>query len=161
MSTDVQRGSKLYKMREEGNFKETSNRENLEEQIELLKNLNVPGNVLYSSGHIVNLVKVTSHMRNKEKMIKKLEDALENLDEKILDSKNKGRAIWKIGCCKIFLQQPIFYLLLSTASLYFLIVFLWKNKVMNAKGSVIKYLSNSENISIAKNNSKEDPMSLL
>ncbi|EEB36623.1 hypothetical protein ANHYDRO_00426 [Anaerococcus hydrogenalis DSM 7454] len=37
MSTDVQRGSKLYKMREEGYFKETSNRENLEEQIELLK----------------------------------------------------------------------------------------------------------------------------
>lgn len=93
MSTDIQRGSKLYKMREEGDFKETTNRENLEEQIELLKNLDVPGNVLYSSGHIVNLVKVTSHMRNKEKMIKKLEEALENLDEKILDSKNMGRAI--------------------------------------------------------------------
>lgn len=93
MSTDVQRGSKLYKMREKGDFIETSNRENLEEQIELLKNLDVPGNVLYSSGHIVNLVNVTSHMRNKEKMIKKLEDALENLDEKILDSKNMGRAI--------------------------------------------------------------------
>ena len=153
MSTDVQRGSKLYKMREEGDFKETTNRENLEEQIELLKNLDVPGNVLYSSGHIVNLVKVTSHMRNKEKMIKKLEDALENLDEKILNLKNR--------LLQDFLQQPIFYLLLSTASLYFLIVFLWKNKVMNAKGSVIKYLINSENISIAKNNIKEDPMSLL
>lgn len=93
MSTDVQAGSKLYKMRERGEFTETTNRENLEEQITLLENLEVPGDVLYSSGHIVNLVKVTSHMRNKEKMIGKLKDALENLPDFILDGKNQGRAI--------------------------------------------------------------------
>lgn len=93
MSTDVQYGSKLYNMRKRGEFVETTNRENLKEQITLLKNLDVPGDVLYSSGHIVNLVKVTSYMRNKEKMIKKLEDALENLPDFILDDKNQGRAI--------------------------------------------------------------------
>ncbi|MDY3005753.1 radical SAM protein [Anaerococcus porci] len=93
MSTDVQYGSLLFKMREEGKFQETTNRENLEEQIELLKNLNVPGDVLYSSGHIVNLVRVSSHMRNKEKMIKKLEYALESLPTEVLDSKNQARAI--------------------------------------------------------------------
>lgn len=93
MSTDVQYGSLLYEMREDGRFEETTNRENLEEQLELLKSLDVPGDVLYSSGHIVNLVKVSSHMRNKEKMIKKLEDALVSLPDEILDSKNQGRAI--------------------------------------------------------------------
>lgn len=93
MSTDVQHGSKLYKMRERSEFTETTNRENLEEQITLLENLEVPGDVLYSSGHIVNLVKVTSHMRNKEKMIEKLKDALKSLPDYILDGKNQGRAI--------------------------------------------------------------------
>lgn len=93
MSTDVQEGSKLYKMRERGEFIETTNRENLVEQITLLENLNLPGDVLYSSGHIVNLVKVTSHMRNKEEMIKKLKSALASLPAYILDNKNTGRAI--------------------------------------------------------------------
>ena len=93
MSTDVQYGSLLYEMREKEKFQETTNRENLEEQLELLKNLDVPEDVLYSSGHIVNLIRVSSHMSNKEKMIKKLEDALENLPKKVLDSKNQARAI--------------------------------------------------------------------
>lgn len=93
MSTDVQYGSKLYKMREREDFIETTNRENLEEQITLLENLNVPGDVLYSSGHIVNLVKVTSHMRNRDEMVRKLKEALETLPDYILDDKNLGRAI--------------------------------------------------------------------
>ena len=93
MSTDVQRGSKLYKMRERGEFVETTNRENLIEQISLLENLDVPGDVLYSSGHIVNLVKVTGHMRKKEEMIGKLKNALASLPSYVLDNKNQGRAI--------------------------------------------------------------------
>src|SRR5699024_10032830 len=93
MSTDVQRGSKLYEMRDSGDFVETTNRENLQEQLELLRSLDVPGDVLYSSGHIVYLVKVSSHMRNREKMVKKLEDALETLPDEILDSQHQGRAI--------------------------------------------------------------------
>lgn len=93
MSTDVQRGSKLYKMRERGDFVETTNRENLIEQISLLENLDVPGDVLYSSGHIVNLVKVTGHMRKKEEMIGKLKNTLASLPSYVLDNKNQGRAI--------------------------------------------------------------------
>ena len=93
MSTDVQRGSKLYKMRERGDFVETTNRENLIEQISLLENLDVPGDVLYSSGHIVNLVKVTGHMRKKEEMIGRLKNALASLPSYVLDNKNQGRAI--------------------------------------------------------------------
>lgn len=92
MSTDVQRGSKLYKMRERGDFVETTNRENLIEQISLLENLDVPGDVLYSSGHIVNLVKVSGHMRKKNEMISKLKYALASMPSDILDDKNQGIA---------------------------------------------------------------------
>lgn len=92
MSTDVQKGSKLYDMRESGEFIETTNRENIKEQIELLKRLDVPCDVLYSSVHMVNLVNVTSHLRNKERMIKELEEALEEIDDDILDRTNMGVA---------------------------------------------------------------------
>ena len=92
MSTDVQYGSKLYNMRERGEFVEATNRENLIEQITLLENLDVPDDVLYSSGHMVNLVKVSGHMRKKDEMIKKLQYALASLPSYILDDKNQGIA---------------------------------------------------------------------
>ena len=92
MSTDVQYGSKLYKMRDRGEFVETTNRENLIEQITLLENLDVPDDVLYSSGHMVNLVKVSGHMRKKDEMISKLKYALASLPSYILDDKNQGIA---------------------------------------------------------------------
>lgn len=92
MSTDVQYGSKLYKMRDRGEFVETTNRENLIEQITLLENLDVPDDVLYSSGHMVNLIKVSGHMRKKDEMISKLKYALASLPSYILDDKNKGIA---------------------------------------------------------------------
>ena len=92
MSTDVQAGSKLYNMRDRGEFVETTNRENLIEQVTLLENLDVPDNVLYSSGHMVNLVKVSGHMRKKDEMISKLKYALASLPASILDDKNQGVA---------------------------------------------------------------------
>ena len=92
MSTDVQYGSKLYNMRDRGEFVETTNRENLIEQVTLLENLDVPDDVLYSSGHMVNLVKVSGHMRKKDEMISKLKYALASLPSYILDDKNQGIA---------------------------------------------------------------------
>ena len=92
MSTDVQAGSKLYNMRERGEFVETTNRENLVEQVTLLENLDVPDDVLYSSGHMVNLVKVSGHMRKKDEMISKLKYALASLPSYIRDDKNQGIA---------------------------------------------------------------------
>ena len=92
MSTDVQYGSKLYNMRDRGEFVETTNRENLVEQVTLLENLDVPDDVLYSSGHMVNLVKVSGHMRKKDEMISKLKYALASLPSYILDDTNQGIA---------------------------------------------------------------------
>lgn len=89
MTTSVMKPSPLYYMRERGEFVETTNRENLEEQIYLLKNLDLPADTLYSSGHMVNMVNVSGHMNKKNQMIEKLENALETIDPKILNMTNQ------------------------------------------------------------------------
>ena len=92
MSTAVNEGSPLYYMRERGEFIETTNRENLEEQIYLLENLEMPNETLYSSAHMVNMVSVSGHMDKKQKMIEKLKYALETIDPEILDMTNQREA---------------------------------------------------------------------
>lgn len=89
MSTDVMENTPLYYMRERGEFVESTNRENIEEQIYLLKNLKLPDTSLYSSGHVVNLVNTTHHMDKKDQMIKELEEALEEIDPELLDMTNQ------------------------------------------------------------------------
>ena len=76
-------------MREKGEFIEATNRENLEEQIYLLENLNLPADTLYSSGHMVNMLNVTGYMSDKNEMICKIKYALENIDPQILDMTNQ------------------------------------------------------------------------
>lgn len=93
MSTAVMEGSPLYYMRERGEFVETTNRENLEEQIALLENLDLPDTVLYSSGHMVNMVNVSGHLDKKDIMIDKLKNALETIDPKVLDMTNQRSAM--------------------------------------------------------------------
>ena len=89
MSTSVIEPSPLYYMREKGEFIEATNRENLEEQICLLENLDLPDKTLYSSGHMVNMINVTGYMEDKEEMINKIKNALETIDPKILDMTNQ------------------------------------------------------------------------
>lgn len=89
MSTSVMENTPLYYMRERGEFVESTNRENIEEQIYLLKNLKLPDTSLYSSGHVVNLVNTTHHMDKKDQMIKELEEALEEIDPELLDMTNQ------------------------------------------------------------------------
>lgn len=89
MSTSVIEPSPLYYMRENGEFVETTNRENLEEQICLLENLNLPGDTLYSSGHMVNMINVTGYLKDKNLMIDKIKSALETIDPRILDMTNQ------------------------------------------------------------------------
>lgn len=89
MSTSVIEPSPLYYMRERGEFIEATNRENLEEQICLLENLDLPDKTLYSSGHMVNMINVTGYMEDKEEMINKIKNALETIDPKILDMTNQ------------------------------------------------------------------------
>ena len=89
MSTSIMPGSKLYEMRENGDFIETTNRENLNEQISLLENLDLPDETLYSSGHMVNMVNVSGHLDKKELMVEKLRYALKTIDPQLLDMTNQ------------------------------------------------------------------------
>lgn len=88
MTTDVQPGSLLYQMREDGDFKEATIREGLCEQIALVENLDMPDDTLFSSGHAVNLFSISHRFKNKDLILKKLHYALENTRDEILDSTN-------------------------------------------------------------------------
>lgn len=91
MTTDIQKGSKLYDLRESGDFKEASLREDINEQIELLKNINFknPKNVLYSSYHIVNPIQIRKTLDKKDEIIKMYEKVLKDTDDFILDNPNR------------------------------------------------------------------------
>lgn len=92
MTTDVQKGSVLYDMRERGEFREATIREMLEEQIVLVKNLKLDDNSLYSSGHAVNLFNISHRFKNKKKILEKLKYAMEHTSEEILNSTNQRMA---------------------------------------------------------------------
>lgn len=88
MTTDVQYGSELYKMKESGQYKEATIRETLQEQICLVENLKLAEDSLYSSGHAVNLFNISHRFRNKEKILQKLKYALTHTSDELLDSTN-------------------------------------------------------------------------
>lgn len=92
MTTSVQYGSELYKKRERGDFVEASLGEIIKEQIVLVENLEMPEETLFSSGHMVNLVNVTHRFKNKDKILGKLNYALEKLDREILNTTNQRQA---------------------------------------------------------------------
>lgn len=92
MTTSVQYGSELYKKRERGDFIEASLGEIIKEQIVLVENLEMPEETLFSSGHMVNLVNVTHRFKNKDKILGKLNYALEKLDPETLNTTNQRQA---------------------------------------------------------------------
>lgn len=92
MSTSVQEGSPLFSMRARGEFVEATNRENLEEQIYLLEDLDLPDDTLFSSGHMVNLVNITARMSKKDYIIRELKNALNKIDSTLLDMTNQNIA---------------------------------------------------------------------
>lgn len=92
MTTSVQYGSELYKKRERGDFVEASLGEIIKEQIVLVENLEMPEETLFSSGHMVNLVNVTHRFKNKDKILGKLNYALEKLDPETLNTTNQRQA---------------------------------------------------------------------
>ncbi|MDD7305737.1 MAG: radical SAM protein [Peptoniphilaceae bacterium] len=89
MTTDVQKGSMLYEMRKNGLFEEATIREILEEQIELVENLQLDDNALYSSAHAVNMLSIRHRFKNKDKILEKLHYALNHAPDEILNSTNQ------------------------------------------------------------------------
>jgi radical SAM superfamily enzyme YgiQ (UPF0313 family) len=89
----VDPGSELFDEMQRGEFVENTLRQNLEEEIELLKNLTVE-NCFFYGMHTSNTVPVQGALPlAKEGMLKRLENGLAAMDERLLDSRNlkKGR----------------------------------------------------------------------
>ena len=92
MTTSVQYGSELYEMRERGDFVEASLGEIIKEQTVLVENIDLSDDALFSSGHMVNLVNVTHRWKHKDLILDKLNYALDNLSQEILNSTNEREA---------------------------------------------------------------------
>lgn len=90
MTTSVQQGSELYRMREEGAFVEATVKEMFAEQITLLENLclDEPENTVYSSYHVVNHVQVMNTLDKRDEIISEYRRALKALPDEILDKPN-------------------------------------------------------------------------
>lgn len=85
ITTGVVSGTKLAEMEKNGEFKRLSEREVIEEEIDLIKNLEVPDNTYFFGHHNNNLAKVSGHMKNKETIIENFEKKLEEIPEDILN----------------------------------------------------------------------------
>ena len=89
----VDPGSELFDEMQRGEFVENTLRQNLEEEIELLQCLTVD-NCFFYGMHTSNVVPVQGMLPlAKEVMLKRLENGLAAMDERLLDSRNlkKGR----------------------------------------------------------------------
>lgn len=89
----VDPGSELFDEMHRGEFVENTLRQNLEEEIELLRHIDLADCFFYGM-HTSNVVPVQGEMsKAKDSMFKRLEGALETMDEDLLGSRNlkKGK----------------------------------------------------------------------
>lgn len=87
----VDPGSELYDEMEQGEFVENTLRQNLEEEIELLRHLDLKDCFFYGM-HTSNVVPVQGTISTaKNGMLQRLEGALETMDEELLGSRNLAK----------------------------------------------------------------------
>ncbi|MFI3252149.1 MAG: radical SAM protein [bacterium] len=90
MPTSVTPGSELEEICNNGEYIELTELEMLYEEINFLKALKVDDDCLFFGSHNFNLVPVSGYMRDREKIITHLENAIKTIDPKILN-KTKPR----------------------------------------------------------------------
>jgi len=81
MSTSVQKQTPLEKYRVEGIYEELTEREMIEEELLFLKELEMEDNCLYFGSHPYNLINITNYFINKENMINKIENKVQQIDK--------------------------------------------------------------------------------
>ncbi len=86
ITTGIVSGTKLAQMQDKGEFIQLTEREIIQEEIELIKHLEVPDNVYFFGHHNNNVAKVSGHLKNKDQIIEKFENKLEEIPNEILDS---------------------------------------------------------------------------
>lgn len=88
---DLTNNSKLGQLRDEGLFKEATERENLEEQIYLLEALELPDDTIYSSAHPSNIFNDKGKLSEKDRLIENIRFILRHITSLILDKPNRKR----------------------------------------------------------------------
>ncbi len=86
MPTSVTPGSELEEICDNGEYVELTELEMLQEEIAFLKALNVDDSCYFFGSHNFNLVPISGTMGERDQMIAHLENAINTLDSKILNS---------------------------------------------------------------------------
>lgn len=79
-ATSVVPDTPLFKLRNEGEFEEVTEREMIEEELYFLDNLDMEDDVIFYGNHPYNLIPVGGPLSDKDNMIKHIERNLENLE---------------------------------------------------------------------------------
>lgn len=80
ITTGIATGTKLAEMRDSGEFVQLTEREIIEDEISLIKELDVPGQVYFFGHHQNNVARVSGHIKNKNELIRGFEDKLHDLE---------------------------------------------------------------------------------
>ena len=89
ITTGIATGTKLADMRDSGDFVQLTEREIIEDEIELIKSLDVPSSTYFFGHHQNNVARISGHLKDKELLIKGFEEKLSELEKnnpEILDS---------------------------------------------------------------------------
>ena len=81
ITTGIATGTELAKMRDNGEFIPLTERQIIEDEIDLIKELNVPPGTYFFGHHQNNIARVSGHLKDKEKIVKGFEDKLIELEK--------------------------------------------------------------------------------
>ena len=80
ITTGIANGTKLAEMRDNGEFVQLTEREIIEDEISLIEQLDVPGQVYFFGHHQNNIARVSGHLKNKNELIKGFKDKLHDFE---------------------------------------------------------------------------------
>lgn len=81
ITTGIGSGTKLAEMRDNGEFTPLTEREVIEDEINLIESLDVRGQTYFFGHHQNNVARVSGHLKNKEKLIEEFKMKLHDLEE--------------------------------------------------------------------------------
>nr|WP_295161530.1 radical SAM protein [uncultured Methanobrevibacter sp.] len=80
ITTGIATGTKLAEMRDNGEFVQLTEREIIEDEIRLIEELDVPGQVYFFGHHQNNVARVSGHLKNKEALVDGFRKKLNELE---------------------------------------------------------------------------------
>lgn len=92
LSTSVQPGTELATMRDSGEYEELTERELIEEEIQLLEQLDLPGDTMFNANHVLDLIPISAPLSKKEEVIAYLREGMSHIPSEYLDRVNARMA---------------------------------------------------------------------